>query len=292
MMRRTDSDRAPLVPPQAASSARRGYVFLIVLVVMVIGMIMVMVAIERAGAQASIAQERARDYQRHHEMLGMRDLLVEWLQRPGRREELFAAAKTGATFYDAALPGELIVSARATDAQGAVLLPHAGVSDPQLVFALNDLVARLPPDRPDLVRSSGPPQISLGGAPDEVLRALSDGDGDLFEILRAMQAEQSMDAARFSTSLGAVGMSDKSAELTRVLTFTPNYFRLKIRVDDGREVRRYSMLADLTGNMMPIFRSMRFEPAGPGNDDQEWVGLDNSGGATGGRDGGSRRSTR
>jgi len=233
-----------------------------VLLVLVIGLIMVFVGVERAGAQAAIVEERIRDYQRHHEMLGVRDLIAEWLQKPGKRDALIRAAQDGATFFDAALPGNLFISARAEDAQGAVRLPDAGIEDPQVLFALNDLVSRLPPDRADLVRAAGAPQVSLSGAPEPVLRALAAGDDQLFAMLRAMQAEPMMDSARFVTSLSTTGMTERATELSRVLTFTPTLFRLRVRVDDGADARRYSMLADLSGNAAPVFRSLRFEFGG------------------------------
>jgi len=245
---------------------RPGYIFLLVLIVLAVGLVMVLAATERAGIQAALAQDRVRDYQRHHEMLGVRDLVTEWVNRTGNRERLAQSVESGTPFYDAVLPGGITVSARAEDAQGTVLLPELGTQNPQLVFALNDIVARLPPARPDLVRSSGPPTISLKGAPIEVLRALAEGNDELVQLLLAMQAEPSMDPARFTAALSTTGFTEKSATLSQVLTFAPTLYRLRVRVFDDTELRRYSMLADFTGNMMPVFRSLRFEPGDAGDD--------------------------
>jgi hypothetical protein len=239
---------------------RRGFVFLLVLIVLAIGLIMVLASTERAAFQSSIAQDRINDYQRHHEMLGVRDLVSEWAQRTGNRDRLAESVETNAPFYIADLPGGVTVTVRAEDAQGAVLLPQVGALDSQLTFALNDLISRLPPARPDLVRAAGPAQVSLPGAPLEVLRALANGDEELFNILRAMQAEPGMDAARFATSLSTAGFSDVSASISQVITFSPSLYRLKVRVDEPKQTRRYTMLADFTGNMMPVFRSLKFVP--------------------------------
>lgn len=245
---------------------RPGYIFLLVLIVLAVGLIMVLAATERAGVQAALAQDRIRDYQRHHEMLGVRDLVTDWAQRPGNRERLAQSVESGTPFYDAVLPGGITVSASAQDAQGTVLLPELGTLDAQLTFALNDIVARLPPARPDLVRSSGPATISLKGAPIEVLRALAEGNDELVQLLRAMQAEPTMDPARFASALSTTGFTDKSATLSRVMTFAPTLYRLRVRVFENDQLRRYSMLADFTGNMLPVVRSLRFEPGDAGDE--------------------------
>ncbi len=246
---------------KARPACRRGYVFLLVLIVLAIGLIMVLASTERAAMQSLIAQDRINDYQRHHEMLGVRDLIAEWVQRTNNRDHIAGLVGTGTPFYVADLPGGVTISAVADDAQGTVLLAQPGTLDTQLIFELNDLVGRLPPQRPDLVRSAGPPQVSLPGAPIEVLRAIAQGDEELVNILRAMQAEPNMDSARFATTLSTAGYSDVSSRLSQVITFSPSLYRLKIRIDDDKTTRRYTMLADFTGNMMPVFRSLKFVPA-------------------------------
>ncbi|MBN8645583.1 MAG: hypothetical protein J0L61_10145 [Planctomycetes bacterium] len=252
--------------PRATRRPARGYVFLVVLLVMTVGMILVLAATERAAVSTNLVTARVREYQAHHEMLGVRDLIIDWAQKPGVREKLAENVRNGEGTFDAVLPDGTTITARFEDAQGAIPIAGNQGIDAQLVVALHDAATRLPPDRPDLVRVAGPPTISLYGAPEEVLKAVADRDSELLSILRAMQAEPMMDAARFTTALGATGRSARAVDLSRLFTYAPTLFRISARVITEKEVRRYTMLAEISGNLAPTFRDMRAIP-GDGSED-------------------------
>lgn len=246
--------------PASAPRCARGYVFLLVLLVMTVGMILVLAATERAGVSTNLATSRVREYQAHHELLGVRDLIIDWAQKPGVRERLAENVRSGEGVFDAVLPDGTTVTARFEDAQGAIPVSNVPGLDAQLTVALHDAATRLPPDRPDLVRTAGPPTVSLYGAPEEVLKAIADRDSELLNILQAMQAEPMMDAARFTTALGATGRSSRAVDLSRLFTYAPTLFRINVRVITEKEVRRYSMLAELSGNLTPTFRELKAIP--------------------------------
>lgn len=250
--------RTPMPSPSSRAS-RRGFIFLLVLLVLMIATIMIGVGIERAVAQSAIANLRLDEYKRHHEMLGVRDVVLDWFQRPGVRERMVEFAKDGGTAYTAVLPGDLAMSVRVFDGQGTVN-PAVDPSMSGLAFVLNDIASRLPLNRPDLFRRFGPPQISLFGAPDEVLMAVAGNDLELAEVLYSMRDEPSMDAARFMTAMSSTGYAERSTELSQVLTFAPALYRIDTRVTDKDVVRRYTMLVEASGNLEPIVRGLKVLP--------------------------------
>ncbi len=230
----------------------RGFIFLLVLMVMVVGVIVIGVALGRSATQSALAQSRYDEYKRHHEVFGIRDIVLEWVQRPGIREKMLDYSRQRLPAYDIVLPSGDTISLSVRDGQGTVKTALTGAMNAESNFYFHDIVARLPPDRPDLERRVGPMTISLFGAPDEVLRAVGENNDQLTQLLIAMRDEPSMDAAKFTNALQATGFADKTSVLSQVLTFAPSLYEIRARVNDSKAVRRYRLLVQMDGNMPSI----------------------------------------
>lgn len=250
----------------------RGFVFLLVLLVMVVSVIVMGVAIGRSAVQSSLSQRQAEEYRRHHEMCGARDLVLAWTQTPGQRERMLEMSRSAAPAHVAILPRGQELTVWVRDGQGTVKTSAAGALDSALAFALHDIAVRLPANRPDLERRVGPATISLFGAPDEVLRAVAEDNEQLARVLMAMHDEPTLDAGRFTTALAATGFADKTSILSQVLTFAPSMYRMDVKVRDGEAVRRYTMLVEFNAPT-PVVRESRYVPGGADVDDEEAFGV-------------------
>ncbi len=242
-----------LTGPGAAHRARtpsrreRGFVFVLVLVLAGAGAIIVAAALQRSAMQARVVEHQIEGYERHHELLGARDIVELWLLR-NEAQNLRSKADTNEPVHNLALENGVVYKIYVYDGQGTALKSLEFVSGPEVRKWVVEMVKRLPPHRTDLTRRVGPHQISIRAAAPEILAALAGGDSGLFKALVEAQEEKVKDLTELGRVLDKNGIDSPVAQaLARNLTFDPVLWRLEVEAVHPHRTRWYIMLAEKSG---------------------------------------------
>lgn len=241
-------------PTRAARGVpRRGFAFVLVLGLLVMAGLVLTVGLSR-GVNHSLAVERQiDDYRRHHELLGLRDLTELWLRKlqPGKLREY---AESGDVVNRLIVGNDLVVLFRVRDGQGSVLTRVDRVPDQNTREWLVTILSRLNPERPDLLRAHGPPQMSLAAVDDEILRAIAGDDDDLFQALVRGRDDRADDRASLAATLNRARISPTiSQQISQLLTIDPQLWILEIEVVQDNRSRFYEILAEVRGSVTTIF---------------------------------------
>lgn len=228
--------------PPRAGAGRRGFVFLLVLVLLIVSSVLLSIGLARGAQQTLAVQNQIRGYQRHHELLGVWDIVDDWLKnQPSASLREHAANED--VIHRVNLGDDLTIVIRVLDGQGTLLARPDRVPDKDAREWLLSILGRLPPDRPDLVRAVGPPQVSILGASDEVLAAIAGDDKEVLAGLTAAREAKALDDASYMNHLTKAGVNGSMIQLlARVATVTPMLFRIEAEVIQGDEVRIYEIL--------------------------------------------------
>lgn len=250
----------PRSPASRATPPRRGFVFILVLGLLVLGSIMLGVALSRASNQTLAVQRQIDNYRRHHELLGVLDVVEHWLKnQPSTkiREHVI----NNDVIYRMVVSGDIVIVVRVFDGQGRVLTRIDQARDHIAREWMLSMLARMPQDQPELFRSQGPAQISLLGAPEPVIRAIAGDSDELYEGLRAAQDAKVTDGAAFLSSLTKAGVASSTAQdVMRLMTLDPKLYRLEAEVVQGDDIRLYEIL--MTGDNKPVVLELKSMPRG------------------------------
>jgi hypothetical protein len=226
-----------------------------VLMLLAIAGITVAAALRRASAAAAFTQRQMEGYQRHHEMLGIHDYVRTWLSKTETSPELLASgARTGEVVHRFVVDNNVVILITVMDGQGTVCRSVAQAPHPDTKRWMIEMLSRLPPDRPDLTRRSGPPQISLQAAPDEVIDALAGFDAKVAAGLRDARDRGVKNATELQTTLQKRNIEDMVAQtLSQHIAFEPSLWRLNVEVVHPEAVNRYTLLGEKRANIVGLY---------------------------------------
>lgn len=231
-------------------ASRPGFVFLTVMLMLAIAAIILGVALQRSNMHATITQRQIDGYIEHHELLGIRDYAKNWLDRQNDPGKLAAYAESGDVAHRFALDEGTVLRIYVTDGQGTVLRGLAAVPNRETRRWLAGVLARIPQDRSDLTRRSGPPQVSIRSAPDEVLLAIAGGNQELFAALVSARSKEVKNPVELLQALDRAGVDANVAQtLGRHLVVEPSLWRLNVEAVHPEGIRRYTLLAEKRQNV-------------------------------------------
>lgn len=224
-----------------------------VLLLMVVAVATIGWSITRTRTQTAVVAMQLNEYQRHHEMLGVRAIVRDWLNDPDVRESLPINAATGEIAHVLELPTGELVSLTVLDGQGTALARlDIAMNDNQRALLI-DILSRLPRDDPRFTRGFGPIKISLRGAPQEVLLAAARGDYDLANTLDDLRVRPDLNRAQLLTELRNAGYTaGEGQELLSVFDLNTILWRVNVEVVSDRALNRYTLLAQVEGNIAEI----------------------------------------
>lgn len=245
-MNQQPTNLKPLPP-----DSRRGFVFIMILILVFAAAAMITWSISRATTEGLIVQKRIEAYNRHHESLGMRDLVLVWLTREVNSTKLPELAKSGEVAYRVVLPDKVVVLVHISDGQGTIRCTMDPEDPPEVTQRLLDVLSYLPRDRPDLLRRYGAMQVSIAGAPPEVLVALARGNDTILEALQRIRDRPTVERSNFFQELQRDGIEVEDVQaLADMIVFDQNrLWRLDVEVIDASSVRRYTGLVQTDRNI-------------------------------------------
>lgn len=249
------TSNTPSTPLSRAS--RPGFVFVLVLMLLVLAGIVVGASLQRSTASMLMAERQLEGYRKHHEMLGIRDYASSWLRKPEYKPDLLGAlAESGEVAHRFVIenPGNnIVILISVRDGQGTVLRSLASITNPDLRRWVVEVLSRLPPNRPDLTRRSGPALVSLHAASDEVLDAIAGFDTKLSAGLRDARDKGAENATELQASLQRHNVDDLAANaVTKYLSFEPSLWRLNVEVVYPDHINRYTLLAEKENNLTKL----------------------------------------
>lgn len=234
--------------------SRRAFAFLTVLMLMGVAAVILGVALQRASLRSAITQRQLEGYRQHHEMLGIRDYAELWL---GRKEQespkLKEFAESGEVAHRLALDDGVVLLFTIADGQGTALRSLAGIQNAATRRWLVGVLSRLPKDQPRFTRRSGPPQISLRSAPDEVLAAIAGENAELYSALVTARGRDVKSAEEIQQSLERSGVELGVAQMVgNYLVSEPSLWRLNVEAVHPDGIRRYTLLAEKQANLIRV----------------------------------------
>jgi type II secretory pathway component PulK len=249
---------------------RRAFAMGVVLVLVMVISVIVTGVLQRYSAQQRTVQRQVAEYRMHHDMFGVQAMALQWLAR-ARVSDIVQIADTDEVAFGFALPDGKQVAVYIEDGQDTALATTEGIQARDKPF-YDAMLARLPEDRPDLLRSAGPAAISINHAPEVLVRALFGPDLDMVadEIIRTRKRGE-VDRGVVAEALTDAGASVEAQQaLTALVALDPALWRLRIQTDDGFEPREFEMLVEMTTGrpMMHAWRE-RFARAGDGADTED-----------------------
>ncbi len=235
---------APSAPRRLA---RRGFVFLLVLMIISAGVIVISSGINRAVVKGAIVQRQLDGYQQHHELLGIRDLVKFWLVREQADSRLAEYASVDEPATRIILPDNLALVIRIRDGQGTLRARLQPGDAPEVEEMLLDVLSWVPMDRRDLLRRTGPLAVSLRAAPDEVVSALARGNPDVEAVLKNLRDKDSVHRGIFVEELQRAGVDPEEIKLLSELVAFEQTTLWRIEVDavDVRGTRTYAGLVQM-----------------------------------------------
>lgn len=255
-----------------AHPRRRAFAMAMTLMVVLTVSLIIAGVMQRYAAQQRTVQRQVAGYRMHHDMFGVQAMAMQWLAR-ARTADIVEVAGTDEVAFGFELPGGKEVAVYIEDGQDTALATAERVEGENQPF-YEAMLARIPPDRGDLLRTAGPPQISLNNAPEELIEALF--GPDLKQVAREVIRTRSRETIDRGVVIDALTSANASESAQRALTslvaLSPALWRLRIETDDGFEPREFEMLVEMTSGrpMMHAWRE-RFEraPGADRDDDQD-----------------------
>lgn len=230
-----------MIGPTRKTTRRRAFVFLWVLALMMIATLLIGGGLRQTVARANIVARQIESYERHHEMLSMRDIV--WTRLRGMdTEELEQRARQGERAIRERLSNEITIAYTLEDGQGTIRVMNPDdIPDSVTRHWMTTVLEYLPPDTFDrFTRRSGPMTISLRAAPDEVLTAVARGDEDLRDaLIRARDSERIENQAELVEALQGYGVdANEAMQTARRFDFDPELW--KVRIEAYHAERNFS----------------------------------------------------
>lgn len=227
---------------------RRGFAMPLMLLVLLSAALIVTVAMQRQAAQTRLIERQINEYRRRHDMYGVRAVVLKWVKEL-TRTDLASYADDPSKTHVFELPSGARAVARVSDGQGLPIRSSASVEN-ELKPQYFAMLARLK-SRPDLMRGMGPWQISVNGAPREVLEAMTGENGPSFaeEVirLRSRGRGDGVDRAEFSRVVSTLSMDSQDRQfITRAAVFDSTLWKITVETQDWAGKRRYDMLLERT----------------------------------------------
>lgn len=238
-----------------APASRRGFTFLLVLGLLALSVVITGVMLERQRTQGAMVRMQTDNIERHHELLSVRDIARRWFQESTQDDQLLQWAATGEIASAIRMPGGQVYQIRVSDGQGTICARMDKAERIGMRDRLLEMLRRLPPQRPDLIRRSGPIKISFNGAPPEVIDALAGDDVEMATAMHALRARGVADQAAFTTAMESAGLNTEDfAWALELLAFNPTLWRLEIEVFEGEdEPRQYTVLVERRVNLAYVY---------------------------------------
>jgi hypothetical protein len=194
--------------------------------------------LRRMSVYGSSVDLRVDGYEEHHEQLGIRDLTSVWLNLLERAnfdsERMLEMARTPSRDFEVSLPGGTVLELWLTDGHARYLANLSLAEDAGHVEEMLRVLSRLPADRPDLVRTSGPPGLSIRNADGTLLHALAGGDASLLAALRALRDRPDMARSRINNVLNEMNVDASAVPPTvQRLVFEPTLWAVDVRATDA-----------------------------------------------------------
>jgi len=245
--------------PRSGTNTHRGFTMLLVIGVMAIATTVIAFNFRRLAFRAGSVQRQIEQYQLHHEIQGVRDIVTLWLSNPAVRTELTKHAGSEEPAHMVTMANGVSVRVFVRDGQGTLLANLANTTDltqrEQMITALS----KLPDDRPELIRRSGPMEMSFYAMPHEVIEAIAP-DENLAVVLKALQADPEVTRANLSAKINEFGGSMSAFQQIRpIITFTPEVWALDVVAFDPNApeaedlYRLYTVLAQVKGPLPVIY---------------------------------------
>lgn len=224
-----------------------------VLLLMVIAVATIGWSITRTSAQTAVVAMQVNEYQRHHEMLGVRSIVRDWLNDSDVRDSLPFHARHGEIVHVLELPTGELISLAVQDGQGTALARlDIAMNENQRALQI-DILSRIPRDDPRFTRGFGPVKISLKGAPPEIILAAARGNHNLANTLNDLRARPELNRAQFLTELRNAGFTGgEGQELLSIFDLNTILWRVNVEVVSDRALNRYTLLAQVEGNIVQI----------------------------------------
>lgn len=228
--------------------SRRGFVLPLVLLLSMVAALTVAASLERQNAQTNLVERQLNDYRRHHEMLGVRAVVEQWLGRRSPQQMRDLADAEGPS-YSFVIEEDVTTHIFLERAQNVPLADVEAVPE-DLRETYQALLDRLPEDRPDLRRRRGPAAIDGASAPPEVLAAMLD-DGERFaeRVMDQRERRSDLDRDRFMQLLQESGLeTGQVGPLGRIITFEPTLWRARVVAEDQRGRREFGLVLEVGGD--------------------------------------------
>jgi hypothetical protein len=238
---------------------RRGFTMLLVIGVMAIATTVIAFNVKRLNFRAGAVSRQIEQYLLHHEIQGVRDIVMLWLSNPAVRTDLTEFAGSDEPAHMVTMADGLSVRVFVRDGQGTLLANLANTADIAQQEQMIEALGRMPQDRPELVRRSGPMEMSFYAMPPDVIRAITP-DEDLAEALIALQADPEVTRANLSSKVLEFGVTMATFQQIRpLITFTPEVWALDVVAFDPDspeaedQYRLYTVLAQVKGPLPVIY---------------------------------------
>lgn len=224
---------------------RRAFVMPVVILLTLGASFAIAVAFERHSAQRLMVQRQIVEYRRHHDMLGAQTIIRLWLSKQTPADLARKAARTEPA-HRFSLPGGLRITIYLEDGQGTAKVDLTEEQPPDRQAWFQELLYRLPENRPDLIRRTGPAEISVNAAPREVLAALREGDRELADVLMAARLRASLSATTFRQALEKAGVgAEEVGTISQRVVFEPTIWKLTVEAEEGADFREFTALAEV-----------------------------------------------
>lgn len=233
---------------RARGAGRRGFALVYVMMVTLIVSLVLSATLIRQDAQIRLVHRQIRDYQKHHDMLGARDIVKLWLDRTPPRDIAILVNERGPQ-YSFDIEGVARLDITIADGQG-MPIADAQRAPEALRETYQGLLDRLSPTIRPLLRPWGLAFISAATAPAEVLAAVfpDEDAGERFasEILTLRKRGPVTEDVFFATLSAMPGVDAGLVSTVRPLfTFEATLWRLEITLtDDTGETSVFGMVAE------------------------------------------------
>ncbi len=225
-------------------AARRGFALAFVLLLALVASMMITATLTRQDAQSRLVARHIDDYQEHHDSLGVRAIVSNWLARV-ELAELLRLVRTEGADHRFIIENVFEIEMRVGDGQGEPLADAAGVPDGvrEQYAAILD---RLPEAVRAALRTRGPYMISPNSASRATLAALLPEDGaDFADAVLAGRERAPMQQEEFYRIASTFTDAGTIQTLRQMLTFEPVLWRLDmVLTDETGVMRRAAMIAE------------------------------------------------
>ncbi|MFI4853545.1 MAG: hypothetical protein ACIAQF_01040 [Phycisphaerales bacterium JB065] len=239
--------------------ATRGFTMLLVIGVMAIATTVIAFNLKRLNYRAGVVQRQIEQYELHHEIQGVRDIVTLWLSNPAVRNDLTEYSGSEEPAHTVTMADGLTVRIFVRDGQGTLLANLANTEDVAQQEMMIQALSKLPADRPDLIRRSGPMTMSFYAMPAEVIEAIAPSP-EIASAMINLQSDPEVTRANLSTKVLELG--GEMAEFQRIrplITFSSEVWGLDVVAFDPAapeaedQYRLYTVLAQVSGPLPVIY---------------------------------------